>query len=467
MNNIKWLLPVVMMMSWPVMAQDVVNKDKAIILNQNINKTDLSALIKTNNALYDVLALTYQNNPTLRAARAEFLALSEQLDQAKSGFLPIVSADGDVTLTNTKTVGNSFINSDGNNVSKSGSLNLNQPLYRGGSTQADVGQAQNVIAAQKFSLSAVEQQTLYEAVVAYMDLFRDKAILDLRLNNEQVVAKELDQAQLRFKVGELTRTDVSQSEARLADAKAGVINAKATVKSDMAVFRQIVGNPPLPDMGYPVISFDMPQNLSAALSLAETNNRDILQSSFVKQAADFQVKSVKGELFPQISAIGRVDKAYDQSDFIEEQRQAAIGVSASIPLYTGGATRSRLRQARKTVMQRAEQINVTKDRVKQEVITNWENWEAAKAATAARQSQVEAATIALEGVKYETEFGERTTLDSLNANQELLSAQVEYITSRRDEIVMQFALARSLGLLVPQNLGFSTASLTAYSPENR
>ncbi len=458
MNYFKTLFLFLNLISFPVFAQEQESyvDGSSTLLKEYSNVSVIESMGKVNDVLYEVLALTYENNSTIRAARAELLAVKEQLSQAQSGYLPNVSADFDITHTNTDTEGNSFISSDGGNTSKTASLNLNQPLFKGGTTRAKVKQAQNIVAAQEFNLSAMEQETLYNAVVAYMDLYRDQAVLNLQENNQKLVVQELNQAMSRFQVGEITRTDVSQSEARLADAKAGVINARAAVKTSIATFGQIVGSPPPTDMGYPVIKFKIPQTLIAAIELAETNNRGIIQARFNRQAAESQVSSIKGELLPQISAIGSLDKVYDQSDFIEEQRQAAIGLSASIPLYTGGATRSRIREAKKIEMQRAEQINIAKDSVKQQVISNWEDWEAARAETLARISQVDASAIAQEGVHYETEYGERTTLDSLNANQELLNAQVELLKSKRNEIVTRFALAQSLGLLVPQNLGFST-----------
>ena len=289
-----------------------------------------------------------------------------------------------------------------------------------------------------------------------MNVLRDKAVLELNENNYQLVSRELEQAQNRFTVGELTRTDVSQSEARLAEADAAVINANGNYKSAIAIYRRLVGSPPPSDIGYPVEKFELPTTLDQAVNLAETNNRAVLQSQFITAAAQDNIDSVFGELLPQVSAVGRLNKSYDPSDFIDEQRQGAVGVTASIPLYQAGSTRSRIREAKKQANRRHMQILEAKDQARQDVISNWEQLEAASAETRARESQIKAARIAREGVHYETEFGERTTLDSLNANQELLDAQVDYIKARRGEVVARFALARSLGVLVPQNLGFST-----------
>ncbi len=411
---------------------------------------------EASNPLHQVLELTYSNNPTIQAAREEFLAVKEGVSQARGGYLPNVSVDADVTYADTETEGSSFITSEGGNTSSTASLNVSQPLFKGGSTRANVNQAENVIAAQQFSLSAIEQQTLYDAVIAYMDVYRDKAILSLQENNKALISKELDQATVRFKVGEITRTDVSQSESRLAQAEAEFINARAAFNTARARFKQIVGNEPPTNIGYPLVQFDMPTTLDEALALAETNNRDIIQAHFTKQAAASEVESIKGELLPQLDAVGRLNKTYTPTDFIDEQRQASVGLTVSMPLYAGGVVKSRIRQAKKVERQRAEQINIAKKSVEQQVIRNWEDWDAAKAETKARLSQVNAAIIAQEGVGYEAEFGERTTLDVLDANQELLSAQVDLVTSKRNEVVAKFAVAQSLGLLVPQNLGFST-----------
>ncbi len=411
--------------------------------------------VTISNPLSEALSLTYSNNPSIQSARNNFLAAKEQIPQAKSGLLPQISADADITYTDTETQGDNFFSSDGGNAAKSASLNLNQSIYKGGTLSAEIAQAQYNVKSQEFVLSHLEQSTLFSAVQAYMTLHQNQAIVKLRDNNLSLVRRELEQAQARFDVGELTRTDVSQSEARLADANANYILAQADVKSAIANFRAIVGAPPPSNMDYPILTFDMPKTLDAAIELSQTNNRDLLQAYFAQQAAAAQVSAVKGERLPQVSAIGRLNKTYDQSDFIEEQRQASIGLSASVPLYTGGATQSRISQATKTQLAARQQFKVTRNAAREATIQNWSSWQAAKATTLARRSQIEAAKIALEGVQYETEFGERTTLDSLNANQELLTAEVALVESRQREIVAQYALALTLGLLVPQNLGFS------------
>ena len=416
------------------------------------------ALNERNDTLYNALGQAYQNNPTVKAARAELLAVREQISQAQSGFRPTVSVDADITHTDTDVEGGFTFADDGGNTSKAAGVNLSQPLFRGGQTVAQVSQAQNIYAAQQMFVSDVEQGILYDAAVAYMNVVRDKAVMELNENNVELVAREKDQAENRFKVGELTRTDVSQSNARLAAAQAEVINAKGNLKRAKATYQQIIGAALPPRLTYPDTQLDLPSSLQEALNIADSNNRGVLQAKFIKDAAEDNVDSRFGALLPQISAIGNINKSYDPSDFIDEQRTASVGVQASIPLYQAGLNRSQVREAKKIVNQRLIQITEARERARQQTIDSWEALQAAQAEVKARASQIEAARIAREGVQYEAEFGERTTLDALDANQELLDAQVSLITAKRNEVVARFALARTLGLLVPQRLGFTAIS---------
>lgn len=436
--------------------QALIGGDELSLLKSSEAQELPLAMMVKNDTLYSALATAYQNNPSLRAARAELLAVYEQLPQAQAGFKPTISLDGDITHSNTEAEGDNFFIDEGGNTSKSASLNLSQPIFKGGKTLADTRQARNVIMAQELALSAIEQQIIFEATQAYMDVLRDQAVLQLNEENQLLVSKELEQAENRFSVGELTRTDVSQSKARLAAAQANVINARGDLKATIANYQRLSGSPLPADMGYPLEKFEIPANLEEALSLAQSNNRMVLQAQLIAAAAKDGVNSASAELLPQIFAIGRLDKSYAPSQRIDEQRQSAIGLSASIPLYQAGSTRSRIREAQKRASQRNMEILEAQEQAKADAIQNWEGFQAAISETKARQAQIEAARIAREGVHYETEFGERTTLDSLNANQELLDAQVSLIEAKRNEVVARFALAQSLGILVPQNLGFAS-----------
>lgn len=455
MKVLSCILAIFIVSSFDVAAQEK-PQELVTIIETPTERDIVASLDKRNNSLFQALETAYQNNPRARAARAELLAVEEQLPQAQAGFKPSVTANADITYVDTQTEGTSFITNDGGNTSKSGSLNLSQPLYRGGRTLAEVSQAKNVISSQALYVSAIEQEILFLAAQAYMDVLRDEAVLALNLNNRDLVAREKEQAENGFLVGELTRTDVSQADARLAEMDAVVIMAQGNVKKSRAVYQQIIGSPPMKEMAYPETIIEVPEDLEDVVSIVQTNNRAVLQSKFIKEAAVDNIDSRIGAMLPEISAIGQFNKSYDPSDFIQEQRQAAIGVTATIPLYQAGTNLSRVREARKTANQRVIEITVAQEAARQEAISNWEQLKAAQAEVKARQAQIEAARIAREGVQYEAELGQRTTLDALDANQELLDAQVSLIKAMRDEVVARFALAETLGLLVPQKLGFTS-----------
>lgn len=415
-----------------------------------------SAQASENINLFDALQQAYENNSALHAARMEYKATQQELPLAQSGLKPMITGDADITYSNTQTEGQSFISSDGGNTAKSAALNLNQPLFRGGTTRADIRGAKNIITAQSLALSGAEQKVLYDAAVAFMDVMQNNAIVDLNEQNFDLVSRELEQAQAGFQVGELTRTDVSQAQSRLALAKANLISAKADLEKVKAVYRRVVGQEFIGKPNYPEKTIFLPETMEEAVSMAQTNNRDVLRAQFVTAAANDNIDSVKGELLPQISAQSGIGRVYDQSDFIKEQDQFTLSLNASIPLYQAGATRTRMRQAKIIANQRALEVIDAQQSAKEEAIRHWEDLKSAEAEIKARLSQVEAARVAQEGVQYEAEVGERTVLDKLNANQEMLNAEVDLVKARRDEIVSQFALAQGLGLLVPQKLGFSS-----------
>ena len=446
-------------------AQDVVDEAQALPVPRPYNAlmersgAVLNRLEQRNNQLYLALKNAYHNNPEVLAARKEFLVVTEQLPQAESGYKPTIGSEANVTYTDTETKGQSFITSDGGNTAKGASVSLSQPLFRGGSTVADIKGAKNTIKAQLFALSAVEQNVLYDTAVAYMDVLRDMALVELRQHNHSLLDYELARAQSRFEVGELTRTDVSQSKARLAQSYADLIDAQGDLRASRAVYQQMTKVPVPQNIAFPAVTLNLPQTLSDALEIALGNNRDILQAQYIDAAAQDNIDSRLGALMPQLSAQGQISKNYDPSDFIEEQDQSQIGVTLSIPLYEAGKNRSRLREAKKQASQRSLELRYEVDRVEKDVRMAWESWEVAKATIKARREQIKAAEIAKEGVLYETEFGERTTLDALNATQELLEAQIDFVTARRDEVVASFNLARLIGWLVPQNLGFETAKI--------
>lgn len=400
--------------------------------------------------LEDILRLTYAHNPSVLAARAGVRAVQEKMPQALSGWRPRISASGNITDSDVE--GSNFGGSG--TISKEVGAEFTQPLYRGGRTIAATDQASNLIMAQRALLMAREQEILRDVAAAYMDVSRDEALLELGDANRNVIRKQLEATKQRFEVGELTRTDVAQAEARLAAADAGYTKARGDLQKSRAVFEQITGIP-AGVTGEPALRFPVPPDLENALAAAEKQNPEVAAAVFLHRASKGDVGIIYGELLPQLELFGSYDKAYDpQPGIISESTTRSIGVSASVPIYEGGMTRSRVREARHISNQRYLEIVDARRRIRQETVTHWETLKAAQANIKSRLAQVEAARLAQEGVHAESDAGARTILDALDADQEYLDAEVALVTAQRDEVVATFDLAASLGLLSPEILGF-------------
>lgn len=400
-------------------------------------------------SLTDVLRYTYENNPTILAERARLLATQENLPQADANWKPSASASGDVTSTKIEGAGNP----DGS-TSESIGVDVTQPLYRGGRTVSQTASVKNAIMAQRAFLISTEQNILLQAVIAYTNVLRDQKLLDLAVNNKDVISKQLDASRARFEVGDVTRTDVSQSEARLAEAESFRVDALGDLRVSLAVFQQITGLPP-ETLTLGAIDVPIPPTLDEAVAMAEDFNPDVLTADFLHKSSREDIDTVFGELLPTLGLFGSWDYTKDPAPgLLDDRTTSAIGISATIPLYEAGSVRSRVRQARNTAGQRLMEVHEARRQARQSAISNWEGLEAAKAEITSRVVQVDAARIARDGVRKEAELGTRTILDALDADQELLDAETALVIARRNEVVARFSLAAALGLMTPEILGF-------------
>lgn len=403
--------------------------------------------------LEEVLRSSYADNPTLRAARAELKATHERMPQAQAGYKPTLSGEAAITYADIDQSPRAATGFDGT-TSKQVGLTASQALYRGGRTVAAIDGAENLIMAQRAILNATEQRVMRDVATAYMDVVRDTALLELRTNNKAVIERQLEATRDRFEVGELTRTDVSQAEARLASAEAERTRALGNLRTSRSVYAQLTGMQP-GALGYPQLSFNIPATLDAATTVAQEQNPAVVASRYRHKASVADIDGVFGELLPFISSYVSWDREYDpQPGGVDDNTTTALGITASIPFYQGGAIRSRVRQAKYTANQQMMNIQESTRQAQQETTGNWESLKAAQAEIISREAQVTAAKIAREGVYQEAELGARTVLDTLDADQEYLDAQVALVTARRNETVATFFLAATLGLLTPQTLGF-------------
>lgn len=423
----------------------------------------VSAQEQTAQTLTDALRQTYLENPTLNAARRELRRTHEQLPQALSGWKPTVQVDFNASVSDIE--GNAFgPTADGSNEKAVG-ISLSQPLFRGGITTAQTKAAKDVIAAQSAFLILTQQQVLRDSVRAYMDVLRDQSLLALSNKNRDVIAQQLQATKDRFDVGSVTKTDVKQAEARLAGANADIIRISGNLDTSRAVYKQIVGVFPQTLSNQNNVPA-LPETLDQAITTAQSNAPNLIAARHIHEAQKDNIDAVFGELLPQISLNASHSQTYDPNPGIpgvDQTDESIIGVYATIPLYQAGATRSRIREAMEEKMLRKIQVSEVERQVEQEVISSWKAYDTAKAEIIARKTQVDAARIAREGVYMEAEQGGRTVLDTLDADQELLNAEVDLVIAQRDEIVTAYNLAAALGSLTPESLGFGEVTINMNS----
>jgi outer membrane protein len=403
--------------------------------------------------LTEALSIAYQENPRIEAQRARLRAADEQVPQALSGWRPTVRTLGSVGArqidANEETI---FGDESALLAPNSVAAEIDQPLFRGGQTMAATRQAENSVRAERERLLSIEQQVLLDAATFFMDVYRDQSELELNVRSEQRFARQLEATRDRFQVGEVTRTDVFQAEARLARATADRIQAEGRLDTSRANFRNAVGRspgllvrPPLPD--------GLPASLEEALQTTIGGNPNVNARAFDERSALDNVDRVRGQLLPTLRLTGRAERAYETSRENSQFNTYEALLRLEMPLFTAGDTYSRLREAKQTVVERRRLLDQEQRTAVRDATDGWTRLETARAAIVARSKQVEANQVALEGVQREAEVGARTVLDILDAEQELLDSQVNLVRAQRDEVVSAYQLKTALGDMTAQRLG--------------
>ncbi|MCP4328124.1 MAG: TolC family outer membrane protein [Alphaproteobacteria bacterium] len=401
--------------------------------------------------LYEALALAYLSNPTLLAQRAQLRSTDEQVPQALSNWRPTVTATGNLAEEYARTVMGG-VTAKGDNLEAGVSLSVSQPLFRGFRTEAQTDQAENLVRAGRADLVTTEQQVLFDAVTAFMNVLRDQAVLELNINNEQVLRRELEATRDRFEVGEVTRTDVAQAESRLARAIADRVAAEGNLEISRADFVQVIGVPP-GVLEQPLPYDDLPPDVVEVNNLAATHNPTVVSALYREAAARDTVDLVFGELLPSVSLDGVLSYADNPAPGTSEAESASIGATVTIPIYQAGSVTSRVRESKQVVSQRRMEIAEAK-RAAVEVATQaWENFLTSRAQVLAFEEEADATALALEGVQEEAQAGLRTVLDVLDAEQENLDARVNLVGARRDEVVASYNLLSAIGRLTAPQLG--------------
>ncbi len=399
--------------------------------------------------LNEVLAQAYMGNPTLEAQRASLRATDENINQARSGWLPSITANGSVSYQDTQT--DSLFGASGSVYPKRASVTLQQNIFTGFQTVNNTKQARKQVEAARQNLLDTEQSVLLDAVSAYVDVKRDEVVLELTKNNVMVLQRQLEASEDRFRVGEITRTDVAQSKARLSGAITERIQAEANLTASRSAFIRVVGGAPgtLEDIdALP----PLPASEEAALDIALRYSPTLNSAKYVEEAARYNVNSQYGGLSPTVSLEASYNKSWDASTVTTNVTSKEVVARMTVPLYQSGAQSSRIRQAKQLESQRRLEVIAAERQVRENVQNAWEGYREATARIGSTQSQVEANEIALDGVRQEAEVGSRTTLDVLDAEQELLQSRVENVRSHRDQVVAAYRLLLAMGKLTAQDL---------------
>lgn len=407
--------------------------------------------------LHQALKTAYLNNPSLRAERARQRATDEGVSQALSGWRPNVALSADAGRSRTSTSSSGASTQDPHGLS----VSLTQPLFRGFRTINGTKQAEANVQAGRQALLSVEQSTLLDAVTAYMDVLRDQSVVKLQAKNVNVLSQQLKAEKARFRVGEVTRTDVAQSQASRAGSVSTLAQARANLASSRAVYGRVIGTRATALRYPPSIRKFLPRTLNRALDVGRASNPQLLAASYSEISARRAVKVIKGELYPELSLEATYSYRRDVSSVTNRSETATILGRLNIPLYQSGSVYSRVRQAKQSASQQRLLVLDAERTVVASVISSWEQLQALRAQIVSDRAQVKANTLALQGVRQEALVGSRTTLDVLDAEQELLNSNVTLVRSRRDEVVASYQLLSSIGRLTARSLKLRVKS---YNP---
>ena len=407
--------------------------------------------------LQEAIALAYRTNPTLLAQRANQRALDETVPQARAGLRPTIDVTGTASYSRVDQDGLGVVETDSGGVS----VGLSQTLYSGGRIGHAISAAEANVLGGRENLRAVEQQVLASVIQAYVDVQRDIEILEIRQQNLTVLRRQLDESNARFEVGEITRTDVAQSESRLAQSQADLANAQAQLSVSRAAYAAVVGQAPATLEPVPELP-GVPSDFEVALNTGLAENPAVRAAQYSLQAAEQRVAAARAEYLPSARLTASYGGTGDLTDFDLADRTAfQAGASISIPLFTGGLNQSRVAQAREQANAAQIQIEGQRRTVLQNVSSSSAQVISTRASLTAGEEAVRAGTVAAEGVRQEAQVGLRTTLDVLNQELELRSAQVTLVNARRNEYVAKALLLSAMGRLEGGDL---VPSIELYDP---
>mgnify|MGYP000356443237 CR=1 FL=1 len=435
------------------------------LLAAGITAAILVAAPASAETLGDAFKAAYTRNPTLQAERANLRSTDENVPQARAGWLPTVTVNGDIGVQQiTADRGNGAATEDltPTNVN----LAVVQPVWSGGRTFAAVDAAEALVRAGRETLRGTEQTLFVNVVTVYMNVLQAQAVVQLNINNEERLKRQLTAAQDRFRVGEITRTDVAQAEARVARAVSDRVQAEGNLIAAKADYVQIVGTDPS-DLDPPPALPTTPTTEEQSMSTGLRSNPDLRAAKEAAIAAKHNIRQASGALLPTVQLEGTASHSTDGAVSGDSTEVLRLRGVVNVPLYQGGAVYSQVRQQRATHAQRRLQVIETERAVRETVTQAWEALTTARSRIKANREEVRANEIALDGVTQEAQVGSRTTLDVLDAEQELLDAQVSLVGAERDEYVATYQLLQAIGGLNVDAIGLKVQKYNPRKNYNR
>jgi outer membrane protein len=411
--------------------------------------------------LNDALIKAYLNNPTLKSERASVRATDEGVSQALANWRPNVTWTGSIARSNNDNNARSGDDRSQNLTPMSSNFTITQPIFRGFQTVSATAEAEANVKASRWRLVEAEQSIFLDAVNAYSNVVRDIAVLELTSNNEAVLQRQLEATRDRFEVGELTRTDVSQAEARLAKSTADRIQAQGDLESSRANYQNIIGDLPQ-GLQVPEMPLDLPTSVEEAIDRAKKNNPLFLASYYDEEAAIENIDEVAGRLLPELDLVASQSTNLESSSKDSRTDETRVGLTLTVPFYQQGTVYSQVREAKQTAAEKRMDMEQSRRNAVEAAHSGWEGLVTAQARIKSFLAQIRAAEVALDGVQREASVGSRTVLDVLDAEQELLDAKVSLVRAQRDELVAVFELKQAVGDLTAEKLGLDTG---IYDPD--
>jgi len=420
--------------------------------------------------LFGAMEKAYLTNPTLDSARAGQRAADELVPQALSGWRPTIGVFGEVNRARSTKQDVPILTPDGPDVDSLAvnnatggdvSIQLSQPLFRGFGTVSETKSAEARVDAGKQNLLGTEQQVLFDVVQSYMDVYAGRQFVMLRRQDVAALQAQVKAAQDRFAVGEITRTDVAQAQSRLAEAQSFLVNAQTDLARAVASYVQVVGQEP-GKLSYPKV-VNIPKSLKTALDTAGEINPQLLAQAFVEVARNSDIGLAFANLLPSADIVASASQT--DSDFAKSRNSTSVmqvGAQLSIPIYESGLVYSQVRQAKQLASQSRIQVIEVARAVRQAVASSWNAYVGLAQIIKNTRTQVSAAQLALDGVQAEYQAGTRTTLDVLDAQRDLVQAQVLQVTAERNRVVSGYQLLAAIGHLTAEDVGLK---VPIYDPD--